>query len=72
MPRPFKMWLYPVPAVVALIGFLYVLFMRDGFLTQVKYAAVLIVVGLIVYFLRAYKRGEYPFDNGQRGAEELS
>ena len=62
MPRPFKMWLYPVPAVVALIGFLYVLFMRDGFLTQVKYAAVLIVAGLIVYFVRSYRRKEFPFE----------
>ncbi len=61
VPRPFKMWLYPVPAVVALIGFLYVLFMRDGFLTQVKYASALIAVGLVIYFIRSYKRGEYPF-----------
>jgi len=60
-PRPFKMWLYPVPAVVALVGFLYVLFMRDGFLTQVKYAAVLIVAGVIIYLVRSYKRKEFPF-----------
>jgi amino acid transporter len=60
-PRPFRMWLYPVPAIVALIGFLYVMFMRDGFQTQVIYAAVLIAAGLIIYMLRAYKRKEYPF-----------
>jgi len=63
VPRPFKMWLYPVPAIIALIGFLYVLFMRDGFLTQVKYAAVLIAVGLVVYFIRSYRRKEFPFGN---------
>lgn len=62
IPRPFKMWLYPLPAIVALIGFLYVMFMRDGFLTQVKYAAVLIAAGLVIYFLRASRRGEYPFE----------
>jgi APA family basic amino acid/polyamine antiporter len=61
VPRPFKMWLYPVPAVIALVGFLYVMLMRDGFLTQIKYAAVLIVVGLIVYFVRSYRRNEFPF-----------
>jgi amino acid transporter len=60
-PRPFKMWLYPIPALVALVGFLYVMFMRKGFETQVKYAAVLIVIGLIIYLMRAYKRKEYPF-----------
>ena len=63
VPRPFKMWLYPVPAVIALIGFLYVMFMRDGFLTQVKYAGVLIAAGLVIYFIRSYRRKEYPFEN---------
>jgi amino acid transporter len=61
IPRPFKMWLYPLPAIVALIGFLYVMFMRDGFAKQLKYAAALIAVGLIIYFIRSYRRGEYPF-----------
>lgn len=61
MPRPFKMWLYPVPAVIALAGFLYVLFMRDNFQKEIKYAVVLIVVGLAVYFVRSYRRKEFPF-----------
>ena len=62
VPRPFKMWLYPIPALLAIIGFLYVLFMRPNFQKEIKYAAVLIVVGLIIYFVRSYKRGEYPFN----------
>lgn len=61
MPRPFKMWLYPLPAVIAIIGFLYVLFMRPNFQKEVIYAAVLIVLGLIIYFIRAYRKKEYPF-----------
>lgn len=67
MPRPFRMWLYPIPALVALVGFLYVLFMRQNFQKEVKYAAVLIIVGLIVYLVRSYKRGEFPF--GERIVE---
>jgi amino acid transporter len=63
IPRPFKMWLYPVPAVVALVGFLYVMLMRDGFTKQLKYAGVLIVIGLAVYLVRASRRGEYPFNS---------
>ena len=62
IPRPFKMWLYPVPAIIALIGFLYVMFMRDGFTKQLKYAAVLIVIGLTIYLVRSFRRGEYPFE----------
>ncbi len=61
IPRPFKMWLYPIPALIAIVGFLYVLFMRPNFQKEIKYAAVLIVLGLIIYFIRAYKRGEFPF-----------
>jgi hypothetical protein len=66
MPRPFKMWLYPLPALVAMAGFLYVLFMRPNFLKEIRYAVVLIIVGLAVYFVRSYQRGEYPFG----GADE--
>jgi amino acid transporter len=65
VPRPFKMWLYPIPALIALIGFLYVLFMRQNFQKEVKYAAVLIFLGLIIYFIRSYKRGEFPFGGKQ-------
>ncbi len=61
-PRPFKMWLYPMPALVAILGFLYVLFMRPNFQKEIRYAAVLIVLGLIIYFARSYRRGEYPFN----------
>ncbi len=61
MPRPFRMWLYPIPAVLAIIGFLYVLFARANFQKEVKYAAVLIVAGLIIYLVRSYNRKEFPF-----------
>src|SRR5215203_3643186 len=66
VPRPFKMWLYPVPALIAIAGFLYVLFMRPNFQKEIKYAVVLIVLGLIIYFIRAYKRGEFPFSENVR------
>jgi basic amino acid/polyamine antiporter, APA family len=61
LPRPFRMWLYPVPAVVALCGFVYVLFSRKNFVKEVRYAAVLILIGLIIYFVRARLRSEWPF-----------
>ncbi len=71
IPRPFKMWLYPLPAVIAIIGFLYVLFMRPNFQKEVIYAAVLIVVGLIIYFIRAYRKKEYPFAGSATGSSGM-
>lgn len=61
MPRPFRMWLYPLPAVLAAAGFAYVLFSRPNFQKELKYAFVLIIVGLAVYLFRSYRRREFPF-----------
>ena len=71
MPRPFKMWLYPIPALVAILGFLYVLFMRPNFQKEIRYAAVLIVAGLIIYLIRSFKRGEFPFGKSAEAIVEV-
>ena len=68
MPRPFRMWLYPIPAVFAILGFLYVLFARQNFQKEVKYAAVLIVLGTVIYLVRSYKRKEFPFNNAENNS----
>ena len=61
--RPYRMWLYPLPALVALGGFVYVLISRKNFLREIRYAAVLVFAGLIIYFIRARMRGEWPFES---------
>ena len=62
MPRPFRMWLYPVPALVAAGSFIFILFSRKDFLREIRYAGVILVLGLIIYGLRAWRRGEWPFE----------
>jgi hypothetical protein len=52
MPRPFRMWLYPLPALVATAGFLYVLLYRPDFQKELRYAALILVAGIVIYFLR--------------------
>jgi basic amino acid/polyamine antiporter, APA family len=61
MPRPFRMWLYPLPAILAVGGFLYVLIMRKNFLREVVFAAAILVTGLVLYFVRARYNREWPF-----------
>ena len=57
--RPFKMWLYPLPAIVSLAGYLYVFsslglrFILFGFLT--------LALGAAVYLAIARKQREWPF-----------
>jgi APA family basic amino acid/polyamine antiporter len=61
MPRPFRMWLYPLPALMAIAGFSYILLARKNFQREIKYAFVILIAGLVVYFLRSWKRKEWPF-----------
>jgi len=57
------MWLYPIPALLAFAGFVYVLLMRPNFQKEVKLAVVLMLIGLVIYLARARKRSEWPFGN---------
>ena len=43
MPRPFRMWLYPLPALFAIAGFVYILISRPNFLREIRYAVVLLM-----------------------------
>jgi basic amino acid/polyamine antiporter, APA family len=61
MPRPFRMWLYPLPALVAATSFVFILVSRAGFSREIRYAAVILIAGIIVYCLRAWRRHEWPF-----------
>jgi basic amino acid/polyamine antiporter, APA family len=59
--RPFRMWLYPLPAVVAIAGFLFILFNRENWEKEVRYAVVILLAGLGIYMIRAWRGGEWPF-----------
>ena len=60
--RPFRMWLYPLPAVIALALWGFILFSPSkGF--QATGLAVL-AAGTTAYLLRARMRGEWPFAAG--------
>jgi APA family basic amino acid/polyamine antiporter len=61
LPRPFRMWLYPLPALAASVGFVFVLISRTNSLTQIRYAALILISGVTIYLLRAWRHGEWPF-----------
>ena len=61
LPRPFRMWLYPFPALLASAGFLYILFGRPNWQKEVRYAALILLTGVIIYLVRAWKHSEWPF-----------
>jgi amino acid transporter len=58
-PRPFSMWLYPIPSCIAFIGFLFV-FISSG-IAAVAWGLAWIGVGVILFFGWARKNREWPF-----------
>jgi basic amino acid/polyamine antiporter, APA family len=59
--RPFRMWLYPVPALVAIVGFIFILFNRENWQKEIRYAMVILLAGLAIYMIRAWRGSEWPF-----------
>ena len=55
------MWLYPLPAILAFVGFAYIVVKRHDALKEVRYAAVILIAGLIIYAVRAFRNREWPF-----------
>ncbi len=72
LPRPFRMWLYPLPALLASAGFLFILISRKNFLKEIRYAAVILTLGLVIYLIRAWHGREWPFADSLHAAEEVS
>src|SRR5262245_17676149 len=52
LPRPFRMWLSPIPAVLAFLGFVYVIVMRPKSLESIRLAVLVIIVGTVLFVVR--------------------
>jgi basic amino acid/polyamine antiporter, APA family len=61
LPRPFRMWLYPLPALMASVGFVFILVSRTHSMTQIRYALVILVSGVAIYLVRSWRNSEWPF-----------
>ena len=59
-PRPFRMYLYPVPALLAALGFVYILYARPN-LKEIRFGAAIACVGIILFLARSWRRKEWPF-----------
>jgi len=60
---PFRMWLYPVPVVLAIAGWLAIFFSTGR--TPMLASLVAAAVGAAIYFLRAWYSSQWPFSDRQ-------
>jgi basic amino acid/polyamine antiporter, APA family len=61
--RPFKMWLYPLPAILSLTGYIYV-FSSLG-VKFILFGILTLVVGAAVYLIAAKSQNAWPFGTGR-------
>jgi amino acid transporter len=59
--RPFRIPLYPLPPLVAIGGFVYLLVYRTHALGGLAVAAGIAVSGTLIYLVRARRLGQWPF-----------
>jgi len=59
--RPFRMPLYPLPPLLAMAGFVFILVNRTNALEGLAVAACIGCSGSLIYLWRARKLGEWPF-----------
>ncbi len=69
--RPYGMWLYPIPALVALVGWIYVAATPEQ-RQNLGTAFVLLLLGLGAYFLRAKVVGLWPFAPAEKRRAETA
>jgi amino acid transporter len=61
LPRPFRMPLYPLPPLVAIAGFVFILANRSHALGGLAVAGGIAVSGTAIYLVRARRHGQWPF-----------
>jgi amino acid transporter len=59
--RPFRMPLYPLPPLIAIAGFVFMLVNRSHALGGLAVAAAIAFSGTCIYLIRARRSGQWPF-----------
>jgi amino acid transporter len=59
--RPFRIPLYPLPPLLAMTGFAFILIKRSHAIDELAVAAAIGITGTLIYLVRARKLREWPF-----------
>ncbi len=59
LPKPFRMWLYPVPALVALAGWIFLL-LTSGWII-VSFGLGTLVLGILCFLIWSWRASRWPF-----------
>jgi amino acid transporter len=71
-PRPFRLWLYPLPPLAAFAGFIFILVSRHAAGRELFVAGAIAISGIAVFLLRARLEQSWPFAAESRFADPAS
>ncbi|MGQ0649135.1 MAG: APC family permease [Gemmatimonadaceae bacterium] len=60
LPRPYRMWLYPVPSLVALMGWIFIFATTPA--SVVAFGLGALALGAVCFAVWSWKRGTWPFE----------
>jgi len=67
--RPFKIPLYPLPPLIAIAGFIFILIRRANAVDELAMAAAVGIVGTVLYLIRARALRQWPFRRSARNGD---
>jgi len=59
MPRPYRMWLYPVPALVSLLGWIFLFATTQ--LSVILFGIAMLVLGGVAFLIWSWRTARWPF-----------
>jgi amino acid transporter len=59
LPRPYRIWLYPIPAAIALVGWLFVFATTD--VRVIAFGAGILALGIVCFLIWSSRLGQWPF-----------
>jgi len=67
--RPFRMWLYPVPALIALVGWIFLFLTTDK--PTILYSLAALVLGIVLFLVWRVWTGKYPIPQKESSSGEV-
>jgi amino acid transporter len=66
LPRPYRMWLYPLPSLIALLGWIFIFATTP--LTVIAFGLGALVLGVLAFGLWSWKLKTWPFELSRAGS----
>jgi amino acid transporter len=66
MPRPFRVWLYPIPNVVALFGWIFLFATSDPLV--IVFGLGTLLLGIAIFFVWSWRTQRWPFGEAEATA----